>query len=119
VEFARLVREGQARMKEERPGMERKLALEKAIADAVTYCKRHGVLRDFFENLSPEEANMLAKEWDFDEELRVRKEEGREEGWENGRALFSRLIDQAKSIDDLKKMFEASFSEPPGQSVKS
>jgi flagellar biosynthesis/type III secretory pathway protein FliH len=66
---------------------------------------------------------MLAKEWDFDEELRVRKEEGREEGreegweegWEKGRDVVFSVMDQAKSMDELRKMLETAFAKRPGQ----
>jgi hypothetical protein len=45
--------------------MERELALEKAIVHTVTYCKEHGILKEFLENLSPEEVNMVAAEWNM------------------------------------------------------
>jgi flagellar biosynthesis/type III secretory pathway protein FliH len=62
---------------------------------------------------------MLTKEWDYEEELRVREEEswekgikkGLEKGIEKSRDLFSHLMKQAKSMDELQKMFETSFSE--------
>jgi hypothetical protein len=40
-----------------------------AIAEAVTYCKEHGILADFFEKLLPEEVNMLAAEWKLEDAL--------------------------------------------------
>ncbi|MDR0639647.1 MAG: hypothetical protein LBG27_12230 [Spirochaetaceae bacterium] len=77
MEFAELVSVRQSLVRQENPNMERKLVLEKAIADAVTYSRIHGILKDFFETLLPEEVKMLAKEWDMDEALRVREEEVR------------------------------------------
>jgi flagellar biosynthesis/type III secretory pathway protein FliH len=95
---------------------------EKAIAEAITYCKEHNILKDFFENLSPEEVNMLTAEWNLEDALKVAREESWEDGWEDGwekgredgwekcrekeRELFSRLMSQAKSMDELKQMFE-------------
>jgi hypothetical protein len=79
--------------------------LEKSISDAVSYCKKQNILKDFFENFRPEEANMLATEWHLEDALRVREEEA----WEKGRNTFSNLMNQAKSMDQLKKLFEASF----------
>ncbi|MDR0639645.1 MAG: hypothetical protein LBG27_12220 [Spirochaetaceae bacterium] len=90
--------------------MERKLVLEKAIADAVTYSSRHGILKDFFETLLPEEVNMLATEWNLDDAVQVAREEGWEKGREEDRELVFDIIRQANSMDDLKKMLEMSFS---------
>jgi hypothetical protein len=111
VDFVTLVGIRQTELKQENPGMDRKLVLEKAIADTVSYCKRHGILEDFFGKLLPEEVNMLTKEWDYEEELRVREEESWEKGIKKSRDLFSHLMKQAKSMDELQKMFEASFPE--------
>jgi flagellar biosynthesis/type III secretory pathway protein FliH len=126
VDFVALANARQTELKRENPGMDRKLVLEKAIADTVSYCKRHGILEEFFGKLLPEEVNMLAQEWDYEEELRVREEEGWEKGLEQGlekgleqgleqgleksRDLFSNLMKQAGSMGELQKMFEASFS---------
>ena len=40
---------------------------EAAIAKAVIYCKKHNILKDFFEKLSPEEVNMLVTEWNLED----------------------------------------------------
>jgi flagellar biosynthesis/type III secretory pathway protein FliH len=65
---------------------------------------------------------MLATEWNLDDAIKVAREEareegiekgiekGREEGREEGRELFSSLIRQSKSMDDLKRMFESTFT---------
>jgi predicted transposase/invertase (TIGR01784 family) len=51
---------------------------------AVEYCISHGVLQDFLELHSSEVFNMLFTEWNWDDALAVRFEEGREEGRERG-----------------------------------
>jgi hypothetical protein len=143
VEFVDTVRVNQARLKEEEPGMERGAVVERAIAQAVSYCKRRGILREFFENLSQEEKNMLTTEWNLEDAIRVAREEtwekawnkAREETWEKAwnkareetwgkarkedRDLFSSLMNQAGSMDELKKMFEKSFAEGAEQTVPS
>jgi hypothetical protein len=77
------------------------------------------VLKEFFEKLSMEEQKMLATEWDWNEALRVRWEEawedGREKTHEKDIQEFSSLISQASSLDDLKKMFEASLKKSVSQ----
>jgi flagellar biosynthesis/type III secretory pathway protein FliH len=68
---------------------------------------------------------MLVKEWTHEDDLKVAREDGwekgREEGWEKGREdgwekgrekeeqLFSSFISQSASLDDLKRLFEASL----------
>jgi hypothetical protein len=130
VEYVDTVRKTQLRITGENPCMERVRVREKAVADSITYCKEHNILKDFFEKLLPEEVNMLAAEWNLEDAIKVAREEswedGREEGWKDGREkgwkdgceegrekereLFSKLMRQAKSMDDLKKMFETSYS---------
>jgi flagellar biosynthesis/type III secretory pathway protein FliH len=104
----------QKRIANENPAMSREQAREKAIADSISYCKKHKILKNFFENLSPEEVNMLTTEWNLEDAIKVAREEGREDGWEECREkyseLFSSLINEAKSMDDLKKMFETTFT---------
>jgi hypothetical protein len=55
---------------------------EGAVKAAVKYCISHGVLKDFLEQHSSEVLNMLFTEWNWDDALAVRYEEGREEGGE-------------------------------------
>jgi len=55
-----------------------------AIRKAVQDCKNAGLLKEFWENLSREEMNMLNEEWNWDDALAVRYEEGMEEGLERG-----------------------------------
>jgi hypothetical protein len=56
---------------------------------------------------------MLAAEWNLEDAIKVAREEAWEkaskETWEKGRNAFSNLMNQAKSMDELKKLFEASF----------
>jgi hypothetical protein len=118
VEFVDTVRKNQARLKEENPGMGRGAVLERAVAQAVSYCKKHGILRDFFENLSQEETNMLATEWNLEDALRVREEETwekarketRKETRKEDRDMVFNIMNQAGSMDELKRMLEKSFS---------
>ena len=61
---------------------------EDAISKAVKYCLEHEILREFFETNAKEVMNMLITEWNMDDALAVRYEEGlgrgREEGLEMG-----------------------------------
>jgi hypothetical protein len=55
---------------------------EEGVKAAVKYCTSHGILQDFLELHSSEVFNMLFTEWNWDDALAVRFEEGREEGRE-------------------------------------
>jgi hypothetical protein len=66
--------------------------LEKAIQEAVGYCIEHGILVEFLKEHGREVINMLTTEWNWDDALAVRFEEGLEEGWEKGREEEQREI---------------------------
>jgi len=55
-----------------------------SVKRAVKYCRDNNILRDFFEQNGSEVMNMLMTEWNWDDALAVRFEEGREEGREEG-----------------------------------
>ena len=54
--------------------------MKAAIRLAIQDCKNADLLREFWENMSQEEINMLANEWDMETALEVREEEGFERG---------------------------------------
>jgi|GEM_PF-192782 len=58
--------------------------MKTAIRLAIRDCKDAGLLREFWENMSQEELNMLVNEWDMKTALEVREEEGFERGIERG-----------------------------------
>lgn len=71
-----------ARVKEyEKEGFDRK----DAIGKAVKYCRENDILFKFLETNASEVLNMLITEWNWDDALAVRFEDGREEGREEGR----------------------------------
>ena len=57
---------------------------EEAVKKAVIYCRNHDILKEFLEKNSSEIMNMLLTEWNWDDALDVRYEEGLEEGREEG-----------------------------------
>jgi hypothetical protein len=111
VDFVHIADESRARIKLENPGMNRELVLEKAVAYTVTYCKEHGILKDFLENLSPEEVNMLATEWNMEDALRVREEEGiqrgRREGEQRKATEILKLFDAGYSAEEIRERLKA------------
>ena len=59
--------------------------LEGAIKKAVVYCRENDILKEFLEKNATEVINMLMTEWNWEDALAVRYEEGIEEGLEKGR----------------------------------
>ena len=58
---------------------------EEAIKRTVKYCQSHDILKEFLELHAGEVLSMLMTEWNWDDALAVRYEEGHEDGWEEGR----------------------------------
>jgi hypothetical protein len=50
-----------------------------ALKRAVKYCRDHDILKEFLEKNATEVMNMLMTEWNWDDALEVRYEDGRED----------------------------------------
>jgi hypothetical protein len=57
---------------------------EEAIKRTVKYCQSHDILKEFLELHAGEVLSMLMTEWNWDDALAVRYEEGHDDGWEEG-----------------------------------
>jgi predicted transposase YdaD len=57
---------------------------KEAMKKAVKYCMEKEILKDFFDQNATEVMNMLMTEWNWDDALAVRYEEGLEEGLDKG-----------------------------------
>ena len=57
---------------------------EEAIKRAVKYCQIHDILKEFLELHAGEVLSMLMTEWNWDDALAVRYEEGHDDGWDEG-----------------------------------
>jgi integrase len=55
-----------------------------AMTAAIKWCIRHGILKQFLEANASEVINMIFGEWNFEDCVRVRAQEAREEGIERG-----------------------------------
>jgi len=56
-----------------------------AMKQAVKYCRENDILKEFLEQNATEVMNMLLTEWNMDDALAVRYEEGWEDGMDKGR----------------------------------
>ena len=86
---------------------------EEAIWKAIIYCREHDILKEFLEENATEVLNMLLTEWNWDDALAVRYEEGREEGLEEGlekgrenerEEIARNALSQGVSIDIVLKI---------------
>ena len=86
------------------------LSLEEAIRKAIQYCIAHDIMKEYLEQYGTEVINMLFAEWNMEDALAVRFEEGREEGREEGseeeRKYFLGLLDQGLPIEEIRKRLE-------------
>ena len=64
--------------------------LNEAVVKAVRYCRDHDILKEFLEQNATEVMNMLITEWNMEDALAVRYEEGMEEGQEKEREGIAR-----------------------------
>jgi hypothetical protein len=77
---------------------------EQAIRQAVIHCREHDILKEFFETHGTEVINMLMTEWNMDDALAVRYEEGREEGIVD----LVNLLKSGKTIDEALAFLKTS-----------
>jgi hypothetical protein len=93
-------------------------SLDEALKQAVNWCIKHGVLPDFLKTHGSEVVNMLLTEWNMDEALKVRREEGREEGVKIGEARIIEMLQSGKRPEEILKQYgysSADTSEPTGR----
>ncbi|MDR0306334.1 MAG: hypothetical protein LBI42_05780 [Chitinispirillales bacterium] len=69
-----------------------------AVLKAITYCTKRNILKDFLLNHSKEVINMLTKEWNLKDAVRVGREEGREKTLEEIQKLIKQGITDANEI---------------------
>ena len=58
---------------------------EEAIKEAIKYCERHDILREYLEIHGSEVLNMILEEWNTVDAIAYAREEGREDGLIKGR----------------------------------
>jgi hypothetical protein len=78
---------------------EKKKLLDKAFRSAINYCIKNNILRDFLKKHGSEVLNMLYAEYDPEVEMRVVREETREED----RQYFLELLNQDLTKEEIKE----------------
>jgi hypothetical protein len=75
----------------------------------------HGILKEFLKANSSEVINMLMTEWNWEDALEVRWEEGREEGLEEGQNMILKLMRQGYSVEQIEA--ELAAIKPAGSDI--
>jgi hypothetical protein len=88
----------------------KKNPLEEAAINAINYCIKNNILKDYLEAHASEVLNMLITEWNQEEYLEVAieeaREEAREEGREDGHKEIFELFEQGLSLDEIKERLQ-------------
>ena len=78
---------------------------EKAIEGTVKYCLKHGILKEFLKQHGTEVLSMLYTEWNLDDAMDVRYEEGREDGEERKAIEIARnALAEGATFDFVQKI---------------
>ena len=85
------------------------MSKDKAIRPAIQQCIEEGILADFLQEHFEEVANMLAKEYRFEDELEARAEESMEKGVDKGMGIFRALKDNVP-IAQIADEFDVKIS---------
>jgi hypothetical protein len=85
---------------------------ELAFKEAIKYCIEHGILSEFLTRHSTEVFNMLLTEWNTEEWGEVRWEEGRMEGWTEGRTEGQNMVLDLVRQGYTAEQIEARLSDP-------
>ena len=88
-------------------GISAGLNRREAIRLAVKNCLAKGVMSGYLENHAEEVFNMLALEWNLDDALQARFEDGRDEGRNEGiESVALKMIRLGKSFEDIREITE-------------
>ena len=75
------------------------LKLEEAVNNAIEYCIKNNILKEYLEAHGAEAFNMIFSEWNWDDALEV----AREEGSEDTRQYVLEMINQGLTIEEIKQ----------------
>ena len=86
------------------------LSRRDAIRRAVKFCLDHGIMGNYLVEHSEEVFNMLALEWNMDDALAARFEEGREEGRDEGiEAVAINMLRSGMTEEKIQELTQLSF----------
>ena len=91
---------------EVKDGLAKGLSLRNAIIHAVKFCLANGIMGDYLVEHSEEVFDMLALEWNLDDALQARFDEGRDEGIEE---VAVNMIRDGEPLDKILKFTKLSL----------
>lgn len=88
--------------------------LDKALKKTIEDCEREGIMVDFVRKHGSEAVNMLFTQWNLEDALEVRYEEGLEDGEEKGKMLklihqVMQKLQKGKSLEQIADEVEESI----------
>ena len=88
--------------------------LDKALKKTIEDCEREGIMVDFVRKHGSEAVNMLFTQWNLEDALEVRYEEGLEDGEEKGKMLkliqlVKQKLQKGKSLEQIADEVEESI----------
>jgi hypothetical protein len=93
-----------------------KTGTTEAVKKAVLYCIDNDIMKEFLKLHSKEITNMLVTEWNWDTALRVRGEEEREEGREEGQSMVLELVKQGYTAEQIEaKLAQTKITQTGGK----
>jgi len=75
--------------------------LTKGVEEAIKYCHKHGILKEYLEIHGAEVFNMLYTEWNWDDAMAVLKEETREESYKE---IARNALQKGYSLDSVHEI---------------
>jgi len=90
----------------EKQGMKREAAITQAVKD----CINRNILKNFLETNSSEVINMLLTDWNMEDALRVREQEGMQRGMQKGMQEILEHINRGLSLSEIKNMLSSSLA---------
>ena len=85
--------------------------LDKAVTQTIKDCEQEGIMLDFVHKHGSEAVNMLFTQWNMEDALEVRYEEGLEDGTEKGIMIaliqmVSKKLQKGKSVMEISHEIE-------------
>ena len=101
LEKCKYLREYSTLVGKVKEGIRAGLTRKEAISRAVKFCLENGLMKGYLEEKSQEVFNMLALEWNLDDALTARYEDGRDDGIES---IALKMIRLGKSLADISEI---------------
>jgi len=79
--------------------------MEEAVREAIKYCIKHGILKEFLKLHAAEVLSMLMTEWNLDDAIAVAREEAWEDGTTEANFKIARnLLSEGSSLEFVQKV---------------